>query len=131
MPPQHQTSINALSDSMMSYWAEMADNAKPGAGRNGREIEWTAWQGGKSKPKMIILDSSNDGGIRMSDLQLTQKEVRQNLLADDNFKSQMAHCWAYAITFPKYAYQSDFEFNPAEYAALGKEGCAAYPPEDF
>ena len=79
----------------------------------------------------MILDSSNDGGIRMTDLRLTQIEIRQSLLADDNFESQMAHCWAYAKTFPKYTLQPDFEFNSAEYETLGKEGCVAYPPEDF
>jgi len=131
LPPQHDVTINALSNSMMSYWAEMADKAGPGAGRNGGETEWAAWQAGKGKSKMIILDSSNDGGIRMSSLQLTQKELRQKLLADDKFKSQMAHCWAYAKTFPKYAHQPDFEFNTAEYASLGREGCAAYPLENF
>jgi len=131
LPPQRQTSINALSDSMMSYWAEMADNGKPGAGRNGKEVGWTAWRSGDNRSKTMILDSSNDGGIRMTDLRLTQIEIRQSLLADDNFESQMAHCWAYAKTFPKYTLQPDFEFNSAEYETLGKEGCVAYPPEDF
>ncbi len=111
---------DALSASMMSYWAEFAHTGKPGRGRNGSENEWTSWENGAaSNNRLLILDSSNDGGIRMSPFRITREDLRARLLADASFATQEDHCQAY-----KQLFDGD-EFVQSEYEFLGKSGCSA------
>ena len=56
----------ALSDAMLSYWAEFAWKGAPGRGRTSELVPWEAWD--PSAPdagKYIVFDTEQDGGIRM------------------------------------------------------------------
>ena len=109
---------NALSASMMSYWANFAYTGSPGRGRDGREIEWTGWKNGaETNKRLLILDSRADGGIRMSSMRLTREGMRDRILNDASFADQTSHCQAYRQLF------SGVEFRQGEYATLGKAGC--------
>ena len=115
-----------LSRSMMSYWAEMAYSGKPGNGRNDKEVVWLPWENGEKKPKMIIFDTSRDGGIRMSEHEVTGEKLKAEFMADTSFKDQKIQCETYAATF----FRSNM-FDQKEYLSLGKAGCANYPPDSF
>ncbi|MDE0349217.1 MAG: carboxylesterase family protein [Gammaproteobacteria bacterium] len=110
---------DALSQTMMSYWAEFAWTGDPGRGRNGEQVEWSAWENGAGARRLLLLDARSDGGVRMSSFLLTMDDLRARLLADTSFSSLEEHCRAYRETFR-------FEnFVQAEYDALGGGGCPA------
>ena len=109
---------DALSASMMSYWAHFAYTGSPGRGRDGREIEWTGWKNGaETNKRLLILDSRIDGGIRMSSLRLTPEGMRERILNDQSFADQASHCQAYRQLF------TGDDFLQSEYETLGKSGC--------
>ncbi len=111
---------DALSASMMSYWAEFAHTGNPGRGRDGTENEWTNWENGAaSNNRLLILDSANDGGIRMSPYRITREDLRARLLADESFATQEDHCQAYDQLF------GGDDFVQSEYESLGRSGCGA------
>ena len=111
---------DALSASMMSYWAEFAHTGNPGRGRDGTENEWTSWENGAaSNNRLLILDTSRDGGIRMSPYRITREDLRARLLSDTSFATQAQHCQMYEQLF------SGDDFVQSEYESLGKSGCAA------
>ena len=110
---------DALSRTMMSYWAEFAWTGDPGRGRNGEQVEWSAWENGAGARRLLLLDAKSDGGVRMSSFLLTMDDLRARLVADTSFSSLEEHCRLYRETFR-------FEnFVPAEYQALGGGGCPA------
>ena len=61
----------ALSDAMMSYWTEFAYTGDPGRGRSGDRVHWPSWSAEEGGPKMLLLDTTNDGGIRASSKSVT------------------------------------------------------------
>ncbi|MBB6095310.1 para-nitrobenzyl esterase [Povalibacter uvarum] len=124
-PQERHAARDALSKSMMSYWANFAYTGNPGKGRDGSEVEWAAWKNGAGEPKTLILDTQEGGGIRMMADEVVETSVKQQMLAD-RFDDQQLHCEAYALAF-----LSTEQFDKKEYAALGGKGCRQYPPESF
>ena len=117
---------DALSRSMMSYWAEFAHSGSPGRGRDGGEVAWQPWNNAPNAEKMIVFDTPRDGGIRMSPEEVTLASLKAQLLADLTFADQAERCLTYARLF-----RGTAAFQPAEYASLGGgEGCAAYPADE-
>lgn len=86
-----------LSDSMMSYWAEFAHNGDPGRGRDGQEVQWTRF--GEENQTSILLDTTQDGGIRMMSELVTMAALREEFLSDDSFEDHDAYCNTYVNTF--------------------------------
>ncbi len=108
-----------LSHSMMSYWSEFAYSGNPGAGRDGSELPWTTWQNGAAdQTRLMILDSDNGEGLRMSTEELRMADLKQRFFSDDNFDSQEARCEGYKMLF-----QGD-DFVEEEYSTLGESGCS-------
>ncbi|MCZ6642811.1 MAG: carboxylesterase family protein, partial [Gammaproteobacteria bacterium] len=111
---------DALSASMMSYWAEFAHSGNPGRGRDGSESEWTSWENGAaSNNRLLILDTGRDGGIRMSPYRITREDLRARLLTDTSFATQDRHCQMYEQLF------SGDDFVQSEYESLGESGCGS------
>ena len=81
-------SRDALSQSMMSYWAEFAYNGNPGRGRDGSEVAWTNWESGVDDSRILLLDTLTDGGIRMSPLLVTRSAISDTLSADSRFTDE-------------------------------------------
>lgn len=83
---QNQSGRLALSEAMMSYWAEHAYRGAPGRGREGTLPAWEAWSdAGENAPRFLVLDSERDGGIHMSaDIQ-TRPRVFADLASDPRF----------------------------------------------
>lgn len=87
---------DALSDAMMSYWAQFAYTGDPGRGRSGTLEAWTAWDASRpDAPKFMILDTPADGGIRMSSEVVREAELVARLAADDRFASERDRCEIY------------------------------------
>lgn len=109
--------LELLSISMMSYWAEFAYNGAPGSGRDGAEIMWTPWQNeGDATPRVILLDTELDEGIRMSSLRVSRAGILKRFLADASFKSLQERCRGYRNLFW-------MSFDEAEYRSLGGGKC--------
>ena len=118
---------DALSASMMSYWAQFAHTGDPGRGRDGAEPEWGPWQSAPDADRMIVFDTPADGGIRMSAEEITLAGLKARLLADASITDRGERCFTYVSLFRRSA-----EWDDAEYAGFGGgEGCAAYPPDEF
>jgi para-nitrobenzyl esterase len=115
---------DALSYSMMGYWAEFARTGDPGRGRDGKAPRWTPW--GRGGQTMLILDTDEDGGIRMSSDVLTLADVKRRLVEDRSFGDQREHCEMYVRLF-----HGSERFDPVEYDDLGVSGCKGIALELF
>ena len=87
-----------LSQAMMSYWAEFAYSGAPGQGRNGDLPLWQPWpaatdDAAATNPnRVLLLDSENDGGIRMAPDLATRATIATDLAADTRFsEAQRCH----------------------------------------
>ena len=67
----------AVSRSMMSYWAQFAYTGDPGKGRSGEEMTWKEWQNGEpDQQRLMIFDLALDGGNRMSLERITEEILK-------------------------------------------------------
>ncbi|VAV91518.1 Para-nitrobenzyl esterase [hydrothermal vent metagenome] len=73
---------DALSRSMMSYWAEFAYSYNPGRGRSGDLPLWGSWQQSTTDGQLMVLDTASDGGIRMDQKTLSIGGVYEQLAMD-------------------------------------------------
>lgn len=117
-PAENHKARNALSQTMMSYWAAFAHHGTPGRGYFGKQIEWSAWQNSSNENRLMILDTSLDGGIRMSSEQLYMNDLRKTFLTDTSFVNQQEFCSAYKLLF------RGKDFVQKEYDSLGGKGCS-------
>ena len=119
-PKSGRAARDALSRSMMSYWAAFAHYGKPGKGYYGKQIEWQAWENGVDEDRLMVLDTELDSGIRMSSERLYLQDLKQVFFEEKNFADQEEYCRAYQMLFTGAA------FVQAEFDALGGVGCAEY-----
>lgn len=116
---------DALSRAMMGYWASFARNGAPGNGGNPSNPVWQPWR--ESGPSLMILNTADHGGLRMSDDRQRIADIKQRLRTDGAFATPEARCRLYAGLF--HAGFGDRNYwNEAEYRSLG---CGAYPPGSF
>lgn len=119
--PQRQQ----LADAMSSYWTQFAYSGDPGRGRDGDLPLWQAWS--RSGPQVLLLDADNRGGIRPLAQQLTLAGLKQAMLTDPEVSGdQAALCQLCRAVFYRNLFGA-WLFDPAEYAHLGEQGCAAHP----
>ena len=102
----------ALTESMMSYWAEHAYSGAPGRGRDGREASWTRWSDEDGQPKLMIFDTAADGGVRMSSEGITGPALKNAVLDERRFEQRALHARLYRALFQGRA------FDEAEYRRL-------------
>jgi para-nitrobenzyl esterase len=76
-----------LSDQIQSYWAEFAYNGNPGKGRDNSLPLWSSWSIGDGN-KYLVLDSENDQGVVMSDIEYTKDYLLDRLSKDERFDDQ-------------------------------------------
>jgi len=119
-PSSNHEARNALSHSMMSYWAAFAHHGKPGKGYHGKQVDWTAWDNDENQNRLMILDTSLDGGVRMSAEIMYMKDLKKQLFAETNFVDQKEHCQAYKLLF------INEDFVQQEYDSLGEKGCSEF-----
>src|SRR5690606_3463068 len=115
--PSTMPGRDELSAAMMSYWSHFAYAGDPGRGRNADLPLWQPWQNGEGNPKMIVLDSPGDGGIRMSIEEVTMESIKADFMAEQ-WSDPQNRCRAYLSTFAGTAV-----FDREEYLGLTDEGC--------
>lgn len=115
--PSTNPGRDALSAAMMSYWSNFAYTGDPGRGRNADLPLWQPWQNGEGNPKMIVLDSPGDGGIRMSSEEVTMESIKADFMAEQ-WSDPQNRCRAYLSTFA-----GTGVFDREEYLGLTDEGC--------
>jgi para-nitrobenzyl esterase len=113
---------DALSRSMMSYWAAFAYQGDPASGRDGEQPAWLPW--GTAGKTSLVLDTPQDQGIRMISDKVTRDRVVAGIAADPDIPSQRDRCALYVATF-----RWGGEFDHAEYENLGEAGCAEFDPD--
>ncbi|MBI3782498.1 MAG: carboxylesterase family protein [Deltaproteobacteria bacterium] len=86
----------ALSQTMMSYWAEFAYHGAPGRGRDSKLPEWTAWDSSAAAaPKFMVLDTDSGGGVRMSSESVTRASLLDTLKKDPRLGVHKDKCKLY------------------------------------
>ena len=112
-PESSFASLQALSDSMMSYWAEFAYTGRPGSGRQGKQPEWLPWRNESGMGHFNILDTDLDGGIRMDQGVIRRAEVEAAFMVDSSHASEVELCLSYRSIF------FGDNFDQTTYASLG------------
>lgn len=118
--------IKTLSEAISSYWAQFAYTGAPGKGRRGDLPEWKPWSVGSAE-KYIILDTSEDKGIRMGTKTFSVDEIKKRLVDDvELLGGQKELCKMYNDRFLTGFSKSYGSLE--EYNSFGPKGCATYPP---
>jgi para-nitrobenzyl esterase len=115
---------DALSATMMAYWAHFAKHGTPGNGGKPELPVWRAWS--PSEPSLMIFDSAQGGGVRISGERLHVADIKQRLKEDPLIEKPVERCQLYVQLF--YAGLSDTYWNESEYDAWG---CGVYPHREF
>jgi para-nitrobenzyl esterase len=116
----------ALSRSMMSYWAEFAYTGDPGIGRSGKQPRWTPWDASSpAAPKFAILDTPAGGGIRLSAEAVTRDGIVASVESDARLPDWEAKC-AILGNFVRWGR----DLSAERYAELGNGACGAFPLEE-
>ncbi|KCZ62267.1 carboxylesterase/lipase family protein [Hyphomonas atlantica] len=82
----------SLSGKMMEYWANFAYEGAPGKGRSGTLPEWSAWKRGDDTDRLMILDTEEDGGVRMIHDIPSAEELFEAFQDDKRFRKQSVRC---------------------------------------
>jgi para-nitrobenzyl esterase len=113
---------DALASAMTSYWSEFARSGNPGRGRDGALPEWRAWdESALDTPRLLVLDTENDGGIRMSTESISLRRIVDEIGGDPRFESRAERC----------AYLDELAPRNPRVAELGREvlSCSAPHPD--
>ncbi len=86
-----------LSQNMMSYWANFARTGDPGKGSRGELPRWQAWSNAEAGTRTLLLDTSSDGGIRMSSEIVSLEDILARL--DSAEVSESQRCEAFDNVF--------------------------------
>jgi para-nitrobenzyl esterase len=124
--PENRAAREALSEQMMSYWAQFAWEGDPGRGRGGDQLAWAAWDGRPGGHTTLILDTAEGGGLRMGSEPVTPESVIAAVDADPRLRSQRERCWVY-----RELAQWSRGFDASLYPSAGREGCREYPLDAF
>ena len=76
-----------LSEQIQSYWAEFAYTGNPGRGREGNLPLWTSWSN-QEGDKYLVLDSENDKGVFMSNIEYTQDYLLNRIASDSRLNNK-------------------------------------------
>jgi len=91
-----------LSERMMGYWAEFARKGDPARGGRPDGTAWLPWPrgaatAGQPQERLLIFDTPNDGGIRMTDIKVDRDAVVQ--LMEREIDMAAERCVAFRATF--------------------------------
>ena len=95
-----------LSAQMRSYWTQFARTGEPGRGTGGDLPAWTAWDDSREdSERLMVLDTQQDGGVRMSADSVTADRLAVRLLADARLTAEerCERLSALVESFPRYA----------------------------
>jgi para-nitrobenzyl esterase len=87
-----------VSDAMAGYWTALAAHGEPGRGKTGGLKEWQRWSADANAEKLMVFDTSADGGTRMVSEEATVARIEYILSTDPAFEAQ-ERCKLYARMF--------------------------------
>jgi para-nitrobenzyl esterase len=94
-----------LAGCMSSYWAQFAATGIPGNGFGGAQTTtWQPWDSAGGGQKMMIFDTLEDNGVRMSTTTVTRDGLKAELQTDTGFTTQQQKCTVYHSMFGSDAY---------------------------
>jgi hypothetical protein len=73
----------------------------------------------------MILDTETDGGIRMTDEEVTLASIKAELAADPAITDPEERCRLYVTSV------GGTGFDQTEYDNFGPDGCTAFDPTEF
>ena len=103
-----------LSESMMNYWGTFAHTGDPGEGGEARQPRWTPWQA--TGDHLMLFDTENDGGVRMSNQRMRVEDIKQQLFTDPIFSIE-ERCKTYTDLFLN-GYMHTDAYDQAEHQSL-------------
>jgi len=113
---ENEPGRRTLSRAMMSYWAQFADTGNPGRGRANDLPPWKAWsEARQDAPRFMILDTPQDGGLRMENVATTRSRVAAELAEDGIFSTRDERCEL--MRFAELT--NGVEWNRQHYARVG------------
>jgi para-nitrobenzyl esterase len=124
---ENEPGRRALSERMMSYWAEFAHAGDPARGRRGDLPEWTAWDlSSPGAPKFMLLDTEAGGGLRMASEAVSEASILARVDEDPRLPTQRERCEIFAELT-----RWSNGFGPEDYPTAGRQGCAEFPLEEL
>ncbi len=99
-----------LSEQIQSYWAEFAYTGSPGRGRNNDLPAWESWSLG-TEGKYLVLDSENDQGVFMSDIEYSVDYLLNTLQFDSRLNEQQKCETLFGLSYGDGNGISDKDFN--------------------
>jgi len=108
----------ALSDAMMGYWAAMAHDGDPGTG-GGNHPRWSPWSEASGKHRTLVLDTAADGGIRMTDIEVTANSLLAAMEAEPGLDTE-GRCRLFARVF---RFEDEQQWVDAAWDRLAGGGC--------
>ena len=88
----------ALSDTMMSYWAQFAATGDPGRGVDGKLPAWTAWSNAPGANTQMVFATPKGGGVRMWADRESGARIVSELMADPTIRTMKDRCAILAET---------------------------------
>jgi para-nitrobenzyl esterase len=115
-----------LSRQMRSYWSQFAYTGAPGRGREGDLPEWSAWDDASADaPRYLVLDTEEDGGLRMSSDVWTIERVVAEVLSDERLTDARDRCRVlYDLSDGDY-------IDRRQYATAGGGACRSLAFDDY
>ena len=99
-----------LSEQIQSYWAEFAYTGNPGKGRGNNLPEWKKWSLG-NEGKYIVLDSENDQGVFMSNVEYSVDYLLNKMKLDSRLDDRQKCETLFGLSYGDGNGISDEEFN--------------------
>ncbi len=99
-----------LSEQIQSYWAEFAYTGNPGKGRDNNLPEWKKWSLG-NEGKYIVLDSENDQGVFMSNVEYSVDYLLNKMKLDSRLDDRQKCETLFGLSYGDGNGISDEEFN--------------------
>lgn len=121
---ENEPGRQSLSRAMMAYWAAFARTGDPANGGLADVPQWTAWDAAApDRPKYVVLDTPEGGGIRMANATQSRAGVIAALMADASL-SERDRCRVLHELADRRrgAGRDDYAAQPA---------CAAFPFEKY
>ena len=99
-----------LSEQIQSYWAEFAYTGNPGKGRDNDLPAWKKWSLG-NEAKYIVLDSENDQGMFMSDIEYSVDYLLNKMKLDSRLDDMQKCETLFGLSYGDGNGVSNEEFN--------------------
>ncbi len=128
--PDNAETDRVLSDAMMSYWTEFAYTGNPDRGRHGDLQPWPAWGLEPGAAKLLVFDTTNDGGIRPSPEEVDEATILAQVRADPRLTTPRDRCEVFADLSRRGPAADEEQYAQAAAGECDEYPLSAYPWKD-